>query len=181
MNEIHGALKASPWLLSFGGIMYTVVSGDAVGIVFTAGMVVFAQMFNQLLKRATHSVFGTSNAIFTRPAPPPDGCGSFARLPSEVARRPVTYGMPSGHAQQMAFAMGFWVMYFMKRADTMRDWQRYVGMAFFVALWGAVAYHRVHLGCHNVEQVLVGSVVGVITGVVYMEVVSRFVLPRLAA
>jgi membrane-associated phospholipid phosphatase len=162
-------LRAMPWFLYFAGVMYTVVSGNPIGILFTVGLVVFGNLFNQVLKYATEHVCG-QHPLCVRPNPPADGCGSFARAPGTSK---VTYGMPSGHAQQLAFTMGFWVCHFLQSNAMRSTWQRALGIGFFVVLWALVAYHRVQLGCHNTAQVVVGSLVGVVCGVLFYQLASH--------
>ena len=78
------------------------------------------------------------------------GCGIY----SEYGKISRTWGMPSGHAQYMAFVVVFWLLFNPKRKCNL----------FLVILWIMVCIQRVESKCHSTLQVLVGSLIGSLLG-----------------
>lgn len=170
----NGVMRAMPWILYMCGIFYTAVTGDMIGVVFVVGMILFGNVFNQLLKRATRCAVAPWGGVkaFERPNPPRDGCGSFAEWDADKHRRRQSYGMPSGHAQQLAFAMGFWITHLVCTRTSRGVVSLLLGVLFFMLLWFLVSVNRIQLGCHNMAQVVVGSIVGTILGVWFYHMMA---------
>mmetsp|Transcript_7506 Transcript_7506/g.21257 ORF Transcript_7506/g.21257 Transcript_7506/m.21257 type:complete len:163 (+) Transcript_7506:512-1000(+) len=77
-----------------------------------------------------------------------------------------THGMPSSHSQCISFAALVFISLAVQRpAPTLpgRLWQGIQGTA-SVAVCGAVAWSRVYLGYHSLEQVIAGLLVGAAVG-----------------
>ena len=86
------------------------------------------------------------------------------------------YGMPSAHAQFMAFlavASALWARDRWHVAPAVK--QAFVGT--MVALWALTIYSRLHLVYHTLAQVAVGSVVGALLGAAFHVAVERFAVP----
>lgn len=79
-----------------------------------------------------------------------------------------SYGLPSGHAQ-VAIAMWFWLAYEMKRRWA---W----GVAAFIA--AGVCFSRLYLGVHDVEDVLAGIALGLLSLAVFAVLVHENVVAR---
>ena len=68
-----------------------------------------------------------------------------------------SYGLPSGHAQ-IALVMWFWLAYEFKRA-----W----GWVVAAILVAGVSFSRLYLGVHDVEDIIVGLALGLVTLVLF--------------
>lgn len=81
-------------------------------------------------------------------------------------------GMPSAHSQFMGFFATYLVIYTSKRLNTRRRLEH--GLTILCAIIVAVltCYSRIHLNYHSVDQVAVGVVFGVITGVLWYALVA---------
>jgi len=79
-----------------------------------------------------------------------------------------SYGLPSGHAQ-VAIAMWFWLAYEMKRR-----WA-WVAAVFIAA---GVCFSRLYLGVHDVEDVLAGIALGLLSLAVFAALVHENVVAR---
>ncbi|WP_421863206.1 phosphatase PAP2 family protein [Parvibaculum sp.] len=79
-----------------------------------------------------------------------------------------SYGLPSGHAQ-VAVAMWFWLAYEMKRR-----WA-WVAAVFIAA---GVCFSRLYLGVHDVEDVLAGIALGLLSLAVFAALVHENVVAR---
>ncbi|KAK9480493.1 PAP2 superfamily-domain-containing protein [Lipomyces japonicus] len=74
------------------------------------------------------------------------------------------YGMPSAHAQFMAFFTTYVTLWMYFRARHFSRRKRLLRLIFLLTLSGLVCYSRIYLYYHSVKQVLVGAVVGVVLG-----------------
>lgn len=79
-----------------------------------------------------------------------------------------SYGLPSGHAQ-VAIAMWFWLAYEIKR-----PWA-WAAAAFIAA---GVCFSRLYLGVHDVEDVLAGIALGLLSLAVFAVLVHENVVAR---
>ncbi len=97
------------------------------------------------------------------------------------------YGMPSNHAQVMAFFATYLHLYvLLELPDHGTHWERFlkVFFVFFVSvLTGLVLYSRVYLLYHSPEQVLYGLLLGFLSGFCWFDLTQvifrpHFVDPR---
>jgi glycerophosphoryl diester phosphodiesterase/membrane-associated phospholipid phosphatase len=97
------------------------------------------------------SVNGLLKLAFTTPRP-------FFLRPELAQVSETSFGVPSGHAQN---ATAFWGVL----AASVRSWPVRVGL---VALIAAIAWSRIHLGVHFLEDLVVGVAVGLTLLVLYL-------------
>jgi glycerophosphoryl diester phosphodiesterase/membrane-associated phospholipid phosphatase len=104
------------------------------------------------------SVNGLLKLTFTTPRP-------FFLRPELAQVSETSFGVPSGHAQN---ATAFWGVL----AASVRSWPIRLGL---VALIAAVAWSRIHLGVHFLEDLVVGVAVGLVLLVLYLWLEPRAV------
>ena len=109
----------------------------------------------------------TLKHAFAQPRPPPPHGSWFS---------PVGYGMPSSHAQMMAF-FAVWIIYLLERKETklLMRWENLIIHLSSVFLPLLVAVSRVYLGVHTYWQVIVGLLVGLTTGLLWVAL-ERLIL-----
>lgn len=78
-------------------------------------------------------------------------CGVFV-TPNNCNKPAISYGMPSGHAQFM-WTAAIYQFLMNKRASII-----YIILALLVSL------SRFYLGCHSVDQIIIGSILGIFVG-----------------
>lgn len=79
--------------------------------------------------------------------------------PTAVAHTKTTYGMPSTHSTSISFFVTYMLLSLDPVADFLSLPRPIVGAAIFA--WGyAIAWSRVKLGYHSVDQVMVGVTLG---------------------
>lgn len=128
---------------------------------------------NDFLKRWFRDKLGRESAIGKRPNscgngrpgregtfPIPGtkclGCSKFPK-----GRRSRSYGLPSGHSQELVFTATFWTLYLIKRGWTRPYWGT------ILVCWVAavlVMRQRWLSGCHTLMQIQVGAGLGIISG-----------------
>ncbi|CAM9162568.1 unnamed protein product [Phaeothamnion confervicola] len=159
LGAVMSLLTLSPIII---GVGYFTLMG------FRRDLQTFCLAFGQLLDLVLNKVMKTAIA-----APRPD-LGSCPNT---------GHGMPSNHAQFMFFFCTFCLLHIWLRTS----WSRLEILLASAALlgWGpAVAYSRIHLTCHSLEQVAAGSALGSATGAlwfVFEDAVLRPLCPRVAS
>ncbi|MFU8840522.1 MAG: glycerophosphodiester phosphodiesterase family protein [Nitriliruptoraceae bacterium] len=104
------------------------------------------------------SVNGLLKLAFTTPRP-------FFLRPELAQVSETSFGLPSGHAQN---ATAFWGVL----AASLRSWTARVAL---VALIAGIAWSRIHLGVHFLEDLVVGIAVGATLLVLYLWVEPRVI------
>ena len=68
-----------------------------------------------------------------------------------------SFGMPSGHALFCGFSFVYWYYYLDKNIDS-----KYKNIIIFIwlAISCLLALSRVYLGCHTIQQVIIGFIIG---------------------
>lgn len=91
-----------------------------------------------------------------------------------------SYGMPSDHSQFMMFATAY-VVLFAVFCWGQPGWARAGWALGSIVLALSVCLSRVYLLYHTPSQVVVGAVIGIITGTVWFAVTEAFLVPLFAA
>lgn len=106
--------------------------------------------------------------------------------PRPVSRSQIwtEYGMPSSHSQFMCFFAQYVLLFIFIRLHHMNNsgarTERILRFLVLVACWAAsflVCFGRIYLQYHNVQQVLVGALVGVIVGTLWFILTHYFLTP----
>ncbi len=92
---------------------------------------------------------------------PKTGCRAYAQcdLPAPKSR---PAGMPSGHTQAVAFAAAFWTGWLWRQ--DVKPAHRLLATTVMWSLVAAIGYSRIVQKCHNLQQVLVGGLIGSVLG-----------------
>lgn len=76
------------------------------------------------------------------------------------------YGNPSGHSQFVWFFSTFWILYIGHSNVFSNNTANVLSYISLVLIAILVCSSRIYLNCHNTHQVLLGSVVGIIFGII---------------
>lgn len=144
--NIDGIVRASPLFLLFSSISDWINEYDSV---FFPILLYCTHFLNEYLKELSHKYLGNSSWGLR-----PTGainCGLFIdeNNPKKNAK---SYGMPSGHTH---FASAFATYHFLKNKN---PWW------FLIAL--LIGYSRIYLNCHTISQVIIGFIIGTISGII---------------
>ncbi|TYZ56993.1 hypothetical protein PybrP1_008905 [[Pythium] brassicae (nom. inval.)] len=82
-------------------------------------------------------------------------------------------GMPSAHAQFVAFFAAYVIAYTYKRLNEHRRLEQLLTIASAAVLAVAVCFSRVRLGYHTKEQVVVGALVGTCVGLLWHSFIAK--------
>ena len=86
-------------------------------------------------------------------------CGLFFKNNDKLA---TSYGMPSGHSQEVAT---FSTISILKILDSQQVFSLKVFEYFILILFTIfIAHSRIYLGCHTLQQTIIGSMIGIFIG-----------------
>ncbi|OQR98306.1 hypothetical protein ACHHYP_08747 [Achlya hypogyna] len=86
-------------------------------------------------------------------------------------------GMPSAHAQFMAFFATYVVLYTSNRMSKRREWEHKLAIVGVVLLAFLCCASRIRLGYHSYAQVIVGVAVGAGIGILWYICMERILVP----
>jgi dolichyldiphosphatase len=89
------------------------------------------------------------------------------------------FGMPSSHSQFMWFFAAYHLQFVRSRAAQHSRWEVLGSSALAVSCAAAVAYSRVYLRYHTVEQVIIGGLLGVACGTAWRGATVKWFAPSL--
>ena len=79
--------------------------------------------------------------------------------------------MPSGHSYYAAFACIFWIMFLSKNYP--KDSYYYFSVFFVICLTVLILYSRHYLGCHTVQQIIAGTLIGSLVGYIGYKIYEK--------
>ncbi|KAI9205383.1 uncharacterized protein BJ171DRAFT_501941 [Polychytrium aggregatum] len=90
------------------------------------------------------------------------------------------YGMPSSHAQFIAYFSVYLILYTYRRLTFESSYWKNVIAAVLCAVMVAVSYSRIHLHYHSPEQAAVGVVIGTLFGMCWYFLSQHLILPLIS-
>lgn len=150
--------QTSPYVIGFMAVIMALFVKSPIAYQFAVTYLVIGVFSNWIIKEIL-KLFFAGHPAFERPTPPPTGCGIFDDCKNTKTKR--TFGMPSGHAQSIAFAAMFATLYLLQ-ANDFSNKGIYIAVIWLFALY--VMWSRVYIGCHTTLQVIVGALIGALFG-----------------
>eukprot|EP01103_Thecamoeba_quadrilineata_P007749 TRINITY_DN17583_c0_g1_i1.p1 TRINITY_DN17583_c0_g1~~TRINITY_DN17583_c0_g1_i1.p1 ORF type:complete len:197 (+),score=17.58 TRINITY_DN17583_c0_g1_i1:42-632(+) len=150
LNLGLGLITHLPFVLVLGLISLIVINREVHWIFFFFGQILNLA-FNSLLK-------------------------NIIRQPRPTKSTSLDYGMPSSHSSYVFFFCAYltcFVILKTKYTPTTRSFV--IAVLAFIAI--IVGYSRIHLAFHTLEQVIVGMILGIITGTSWYFFVQNYLLP----
>lgn len=157
---LHKVAQSMPYALVMSAIALAAFTQDKWAVYFLVSYLVLGSFLNFAVKGVLRATVG-DHPSFVRPSPPPTGSGTFDDCKGQGSS---TYGMPSGHAQSMAFAAVFASLYISRQKQ---KWSVVERAFYLITIWSvtlAVCYSRVVVGCHTELQVAAGMLLGGVLG-----------------
>ncbi|CAG8556435.1 10294_t:CDS:2 [Acaulospora morrowiae] len=87
------------------------------------------------------------------------------------------YGMPSSHAQFMAYFTTFSILYLYTRITFGRNSQKFPISIGLIGLFLAVTYSRIYLNYHTPKQVMAGSIIGAFFAIAWFFFLENVLRP----
>jgi membrane-associated phospholipid phosphatase len=145
INETFRSLPfTSMFFILIGSILYN----------YKKGYIIFIILFiDNYINKILKYIF--KNYIHINGERPKDAknCGCFIDL-ENINKKSITYGMPSGHSENI------FLLSTLLQKQTNNNYIKI--LLYLIACYGG--YMRVKLGCHTINQVIIGSLIGVIIG-----------------
>ena len=163
---IHFLSRITPFAIPIYTLLYAVLHDSKRAYLFFGGAI-GSDVLNYMSKQFIYPLCSTKwyprklLGICARPSTPNVSCSIFHSIVDSHS-----YGMPSGHAQFAAFTAAYWILYLYNyhRYDKLTG--LFIIMLILFSL--GVSYSRVVLSnCHTIQQVCVGSLIGILLGIVY--------------
>lgn len=170
LSTLSKILQAAPVLTYTFAILAYCIEGKRIYLYFLLGLFVLCTLLNSLLKMFFKRFFSNVD-VFDRPNPPKSGCGCFSNDTYEENKS--SFGMPSGHAQMVFFFASFWTCYLHSKNSNISEILRSIILWLFALM---VSFQRIYSGCHNLLQIFVGGLIGIILGVLYFNLINRLKL-----
>ena len=97
----------------------------------------------------------------------PKGAINCGVIPSQKISK--SFGMPSGHSQNAWFLFGFLLLYLInnykkEKNNTMSKIWFGIAISILFIISLSVSISRVYVNCHTIQQVIIGSTIGLILG-----------------
>ncbi len=100
----------------------------------------------------------------------PQGAYNCGVIPTCDKSPSKSFGMPSGHSQSVWFMFGFFILYFLKfksinqKQNKSWNWILLLKISLLFIFCMFISFTRVYVGCHTVQQVIVGGIIGLVFG-----------------
>tara|TARA_Y100000022_G_scaffold163662_1_gene147381 strand:- start:109 stop:708 length:600 start_codon:yes stop_codon:yes gene_type:complete len=166
-------LRAFPCTLSLYSFVAGLLFNNPAYIVFGIYITLCDQLISFPLKLLSKAIYGALKKdtipILGR-GPRPEGakyCGCFI-TESNLEGVSKSFGMPSGHSITAASMFAFWYLYFQENTDDVRLRRRQQTILGIIA--ACVIISRIYLGCHTIQQTIVGSLIGAGLGILGYKV-----------
>ncbi len=180
-NNFNNIFKVLPPTLLIFIFIFGLLFNNYVSLFLTIGYI-FTNLFNYLCKNYIFKLFCyITNTSCARPDNAKN-CGSFDfddNL-SGIVPEPTTSGMPSGHAQTIAFVAMFLIIHIFKNVNYLSPRRKklsYFLLIFFIVY---MDFTRTYVfGCHTVLQVIVGNLISIFIAFFYYKLVEPYILKSL--
>jgi dolichyldiphosphatase len=88
-----------------------------------------------------------------------------------------SYGMPSDHSQFLFFATTYVTCVLFSRANIKKS-SAFISSVTMLSITLIVCYSRLFLGVHTWQQVLVGALLGIVTGPIWYKITTGYLLSK---
>jgi membrane-associated phospholipid phosphatase len=114
-------------------------------------------VFNPIMKENLFPILGKG----TRPEGAQD-CSNFIDPENRISS---SYGMPSGHAQTATFFATYFILMIINERSSKNI--KILKIITVLIITGIIMSSRVYLGCHTIQQVVVGGIIGGLLGYLF--------------
>ena len=168
--------QTSPLFLPIYAFLYGLISFNYYFISYGV-LSFFNGILNYVLKKVSQIIYekiGNKNGmlpILGRGMRPSGAYNCDDIIPSRNKIQSTSFGMPSGHSQSVWFMFGFFLLYLLKsksknekQKSKIFDIGLKLSLLFLFCMF--ISFSRVYVGCHTVQQVIVGGIIGLSFGLI---------------
>ena len=164
---INESFRSSPFtILFFSLIIYILFQNKvALHLFILISLTDTSNKFLKLLFKKLYSLYPQLKNILGNGERPKNAinCGCFID-PLNPSQKATSYGLPSGHSEILFSIASFLSLYFNNFYKT--------NILFLLASYGA--YTRITMGCHSLNQVVLGGFIGILFGYLYYFFINKF-------
>ena len=139
------------------------IFGIALGISSLLNQFLKEFVFNKIMKENLFPILGKG----TRPKGAQD-CSNFIDPDNRLSS---SYGMPSGHAQTATFFATYLILMTINERSSKNI--KILKIITILILTALIMSSRVYLGCHTIQQVVVGGIIGVLLGYLFFAYMDK--------
>ena len=165
LDFLLGLLRAAPTLaFALGLVLYIYTNLD---IYLLLSVVIFlGETLNHILKRYIFKPIMKGRywpiiGYGTRPQNAKN-CAQFGDI--NIGPRKGSYGMPSGHSQTIAAFAIFMIMTLIDYHENISNTIKYIIGGIVIGYAALVLWSRLYLKCHTIQQIIIGSCIGIAVG-----------------
>ena len=164
-ERLIGFVRAYPLIILVASFIAYFLTYDK-DFILLSGVLLFNDMINHFLKYFIFKpVMGNNTFPLIGSGKRPIGaknCDLFIKSNASLSEG---YGMPSGHSQEAVFFSTFVILNILDSKIII--YEKIMGILVFLFLAFGIMYSRVYLGCHTVQQVILGGLLGWGLGIIY--------------
>ena len=168
-TTIKGIARGYPAISGFSAFLYSIITGKNEGY-FLLGSLFAVEYLNMIFKNyIAKPLMGDKKWPILGWGIRPKGAKNTGCFVSEddVKNNVLSksYGMPSGHAQSSTFFSTYVILMILNSSNHTNPIKKWGGIGVMGLLGLFVPASRVYLNCHTVQQVVLGSAIGIGLGV----------------
>lgn len=167
LNYIKGFVRAYPFFVPFFTFFFGILFQNNLSIYFSLLIIVIDVILITSLKgisRIIYNYINIENIPLLGIGKRPGGamyCGSFVDE-NNIGQLSTSFGMPSGHSIISMTTCIFWNLYIIDNYPKSK--KRDLSLISLNSISLLVLFSRIWLGCHTIQQVIIGGIVGSCVG-----------------
>lgn len=165
-TTIKGLERGFPIIITISLIFSYFITHN-IELLLLALFLQFSNLMNYLVKNYVFKKFFGKQIPLLGRGNRPDGakdCGEFIDVDS---RDSSTYGMPSGHAQFSGFLCVYLILMILDGKYSKK--LKIIKIITIITLSFIIVSSRVYFGCHTIQQVSIGLILGILFGIVFYK------------
>lgn len=177
LSYLKGLMRAYPIFVPFFAFNYGIIFQHKLTLYFALYLIIVDSILVVISKKTSRYVYNVLNReyifLFGRGKRPKGAknCGCFIdeNDPNKIS---TSFGMPSGHAIVSMTTSIFWSYYILENYP--KDLKRTLSLLLLNSMGIMVSFSRIFLGCHTIQQVIIGSLIGSYIGYMGYKLRSKF-------
>ena len=182
-NPLFQNLRAFPMTLFFILLLF-LVANPTQSTIYDFVFLLLSNFTNPFifkpLSKLLYYIFGVKDPPFIGRGIRPDGascCSEFYDCNDlKKNKLSTSFGMPSGHSQ-CAWIFSSYFIYQLLQNKKKNNYIKLVQSLILIVFAGLMSYSRVYVeGCHTIQQVIVGAILGIIIGITGAYFKTKYIL-----